>query len=380
MDSLHTQEEQAPNPYRGCQIGACFACGLGGGKSKLIEWQNRRPNPLPMFVFANDFYTPMLLPGMYLPFEFVSSEISDTTPFHTMDDPELARYVAAFLDHETVHRHLLAGVVPMVMRLLASRCYRQLALLTKRFHPSSWESILLQSKNIEDFYCAIAPLQEVVANLRNMVLLKDDPYALDVGEQSLDTYKMAYGKGFEKVLNDFRYITKSLKEWFAPCPIEPFTIYILTEYMLMGAIDEKEVRADLFTSPILIPKRRLSRRLAQVGMPYFVLEKQPPIYSWHSFAYTAHDVTGRLEEIKSGIQNAKFTRSKKPLRTEFEQLMHIAKAIPRFHKWLQGRDKIAWLKRRVLDGISEIQDMIKGMGFDLPLVEVWQSDISPYIK
>jgi hypothetical protein len=110
LDTFDDQEKQAQNPYRGCQIGACFACGLGGGKSKLFGWQSRRPNPLPMFVSANDFYTPMLLPGMYLPFEFVSSEISETTPFHVMDDPELAKNVAAFLDHETVHRHLLLGL------------------------------------------------------------------------------------------------------------------------------------------------------------------------------------------------------------------------------------------------------------------------------
>jgi hypothetical protein len=67
MDSFDDQEEMSPNPYRGCQIGACFACGLGGGKSHKIEWQSSRANPLPAFPFPNDFYTPILLPGSYYP-------------------------------------------------------------------------------------------------------------------------------------------------------------------------------------------------------------------------------------------------------------------------------------------------------------------------
>jgi hypothetical protein len=193
---------------------------------------------------------------------------------------------------------------------------------------------------------------------------------------------MVYGKGFENVLNDFNYIIESLEEWFAPSPIQPFTIYTLAEFMLVGAIDSREMRADLFTPPPLIPTGRLTHDLFQVGSAYFAMDKQPPRpVRWNLFTYTIHDITGRLEEIKSGIQKAKFTRSKKPLDSDREQLVYVAKAIPKFHKWLQRMDILPWLKRRVLDGISEMQDMIKGnMGFDLPLVEAWQSDNSPYIS
>jgi hypothetical protein len=327
LDTFDDQEEHAPNPYRGCQIGACLACGLGGGKMEPIEWQSR-PNPLPTFPRPDEFYTPILLPGIYLPLEFLSTGIGERSPFRTMDDPELARYVAAFLDHETVHRHLLVGVVPMLLRLLASRCYAELALLTKGFRPSRWEGILSQSNNIENLYMAIAPLHEVVANLRNLVERKDNPYALHVGEESLATYKMVYGKGFENVLNDFNYIIESLEEWFAPSPIQPFTIYTLAEFMLVGAIDSREMRADLFTPPPLIPTGRLTHDLFQVGSAYFAMDKQPPRpVRWNLFTYTIHDITGRLEEIKSGIQKAKFTRSKKPLDSDREQLVYVAKAI-----------------------------------------------------
>lgn len=394
MDTSDDQEEHPPNPYRGCQIGACFACGLGvrtrlpsdngqrGGSTNISEWRRDRPNPLPTFPMPDEFYTPILLPGMYLPLEFVSTRIGEKSPFRTVDDPELARYVAAFLDHENAHRHLLVGVVPMLMRLISSRCYAQIALLTKRFRPSRWEVILSQSNNIENLYRAIAPLHEVVANLRNLGARTDNPYALNIGEHSLAKYKKVYGKGFENVLNDFSYIVESLEEWFAPSPIQPSTIYALAEFMLVGALDSREMRSDLFTSPPLIPKGRLTRHLVQAGYSYFDLSKQPPKpLKWNLFTYTVHDITGRLKEIKLGIQKAKLTRSKKPLETDIEQLMYIAKAIPRFHAWLQRMDILHWLKRRILDGISEVQDMIKGNGgFDLPLVEAWQLDNSPYIS
>jgi hypothetical protein len=60
--------------------------------------------------------------------------------------------------------------------------------------------------------------------------------------------------------------------------------------------------------------------------------------------------------------------------------LYVANALPRFHKWLQFIDTLSWLKRRVLNGISDMQEMIKGLGFDLPLVEAWQEDISPFIS
>jgi hypothetical protein len=43
-------------------------------------------------------------------------------------------------------------------------------------------------------------------------------------------------------------------------------------------------------------------------------------------------------------------------------------------------DILTWLRCRVLDGISEMQGILGNMGFNLPLIEAWQSDISPYIS
>jgi hypothetical protein len=54
--------------------------------------------------------------------------------------------------------------------------------------------------------------------------------------------------------------------------------------------------------------------------------------------------------------------------------------IPRFHEWLQATEFFSWLKRRILDAASEMQELIKGLGFDLPLLEAWQSDMSPFIS
>jgi hypothetical protein len=393
LDSFDDQEDQASNIYRGCQIGACFSCGLGvgtpvnngqrDGNTNISGWQNGRPNPLPEFAMPDEFYTPILLPGMYLPFQYVSREIDDGSPFRTIDEPELARYVAAFLDHETVHCQLLVGVVPMLMRLIDSRCYALLALLTKNgFDPSLWESLLSQSKNIEKIFKAIAPLHEVVANVSNFVESKDNRFVVDNVEQSLAYYNKRYGKSFTRIFSDFSFIISSLEDWFAPNPIQSFTIYTLAEFMLMGAIDSTEIRADLFTSPPLVPKEDLSYHLNHHGLPYFATDKQPPSPArFNVFPYSVFTIEGRLQEIKSGIQNAKRKRRKKSLKTSIEQLLYIANAVPGyFHEWLQCIDILTWLKRRVLNGISDMQEMIKGLGFELPLIEAWQSNMAPFIS
>lgn len=390
MDSFDDQEKQAPDHFRG----ACFGCGLGVGSGLASDngqkdddtntpgWQSDRPNPLPIFEKPNEFYTPILLPGMYLPLEFMSSEIDNRSPFHTIENPELAKRVAAFLDHEAGHRYLLVGVVPMLMRLMGSRCYAQLALLTTDgFHPSWWEGILSQSNNIDKLFMAIAPLHEVVAILRNFVLEPDNAHAVYINKKSRTYYNKKYGKRFTQVFRDFCYIIQSLRAWFAPEPIQDYTMLILAEFMLMGAIDSMEIRNDLFTSPPLIPPELLAGRIAQVGIPYFETDKQPPRpLQWNTFTYNAYDISERLREIKSGIKKTKPKRSK-AVKTDVEQVLYIANAIPGyFHEWLRCMDILPWLRRRVLDGITDMQEMIKSIGFDLPLVEAWQADLSPYIS
>jgi hypothetical protein len=247
LDSLGDQEEQALNAFRGCQKGACFACGLGVGTSVSSDksqqdantntrgWQSDKPNPLPIFPMPDGFYTPILLPGMYFPLELVARIIEEGSPFYTTDDPELVQYIAAFLSHETEHRHLLVGVVPTLMRLMASRCYSLLANLIKNgFHPAWWKGILSQSNNIENLYIAIAPLHEVIANLRSLVTHKGNPYVTTIGQQSLAFYTKVHGETFTKILYDFSCIIQRLEEWFTPATIQPFTILILAEFILMG--------------------------------------------------------------------------------------------------------------------------------------------------
>jgi hypothetical protein len=43
-------------------------------------------------------------------------------------------------------------------------------------------------------------------------------------------------------------------------------------------------------------------------------------------------------------------------------------------------DILSWYKRRISDGISDIQEMMKSAGFDLPLAEAWQTDFSPLVS
>jgi hypothetical protein len=61
------------------------------------------------------------------------------------------------------------------------------------------------------------------------------------------------------------------------------------------------------------------------------------------------------------------------------EVLYIAKAIPSFQEWLQCTETISWLKRHIFNSIAEMQELIRGLGFDLPLVEAWQSNMSPFI-
>jgi hypothetical protein len=159
LDTFEDQEEQAPNQFRSCQIGACFACGLGGGNTHTIEWQSSRPNPLPLFEFPDEFYTPILLPGMYLPVDMLEiGEIYKGITFYTLKEPELANHLAAFFSHEVIHRHLLAGIVSMLMRLIGSRSYALLAYLIRGgFKPSLWNALLSQCNTLANLCNTTAP-------------------------------------------------------------------------------------------------------------------------------------------------------------------------------------------------------------------------------
>jgi hypothetical protein len=381
LNTFDDQEEQAQNRFRRCQTGACFACGLGGGNTNTIEWQNGRLNPLPLFKNPYDFYTPLLLPGMYLPLDVLKFEKNKGIEFCKLGELELAQKVAAYLNHEAGHGYLLAGLVPMVMRLIGSRCYAILAYLIKDgFKPHRWISLLSLSKNIDELFNAIAPLNEVVANLGNIIKLKDNPqYAYNV-EESIENYKNIYGKDFTQILDDFRSIIESLEEWFAPNPVRYKVIITLAEFILRGIIDETELIDDVITPPPLIPKDRLPSFLAHFGIPHLEASQYrstPPRINVDP--YNVHNITEGLEEVKSGIQKTKIKRSKKPLETEVDQVLYIAKAIPRFQEWLQCTETFSWFKRRIFDSIAEMQELIRGLGFDLPLVEAWQSNMSPFI-
>jgi hypothetical protein len=392
LDSSDDQEKQAQNDFRGCQIGACFACGLGGGNRSTINWQSSLPNPLPMFQTPNEFYTPTLLPGLYLPLKFMTREIDDDRLFYTLDNHELAYRVAAFLSHEDAHRYLLVGIVPILMRLLASRCYAIFPYFMKYgFHPAFWETLLVQSRIIRNFFDVTAPLHEVVANLRNRVLLKileedhgvvyDVKKPLDDIDSSLAYYNVAYGQYFAEVLSNFHIIIRTLEDWFAPNPIHSDTIITLAEFLLQGALNLTEMANDLFTAPDLVAKKDLPPYLKHFGTRYFSrhTELLSPVHLRFPI-YTAYPITVLLEVITSGIQKAKVRRRKKSPETGIEQVLYIAKAIPIFHEWLQSIDILFWFKKRIFHAISDTQELLKGLGFDLPLVEAWHMDMSPYIS
>jgi len=360
---------------------------MGGGNTHTVKWQSSRPNPLPSFAIPNHFYTPMLLPGVYLPLNMFSElrATDDGIPFYIMEDPVLAEQVAAFLAHEDVHRNLLVGIVPTLMRLIASRCYLLLALLEiYGFQPLLWRHLESQSNTIDKLFKATAPLHEIVANVRTIIESKGNPYAINIGKQSLLSYKDVYGTNFTSVFSCFSFIINSLEDWFAS-PVQTNILLYLAEYMLLGAIDLEEIRDDLFASPPQIPKDFLPNHLAQFGIPYFEKDKKllkltPLLALSKIYTYSVYDTTAKLQEIISGIHDAKIQPTKKPLKTDIEQLLYLAKAIPKFHEWLQCTDILFWLKRRIWDAISETQEMIGGSGFELPLVEAWQLDLFPYIS
>lgn len=390
MAFLDEQEEQAADPYRGCRVGACFACGLGGGNLHTNVWQSSRPNPLPAFPNPNEFYTPMLLPGIYLPLALLTSKIDDDLSIACkIGNAELALRVAAIIAHEVNHRELLVGVVPMLMRLLASRCYYLLLHLGKNgFTPAFWSYLQLQNQIIENIFTAIAPLHEVVANLKNLVFLqtlKDDPIPDNIEapladiRTSLDSYNQKYDS-FKQVFDKFYIIISTLEEWFAPNIVHPDTTKVLAEYIIQGAINLRELFSDLITPPALIDKKDLPIFLNDLSSYYFTLHKDPLVpIQVHFPTYKTYDIMERLEAITSGIQKAKFRRRKNPPVTGIDQLLFIAKLIPGFHEWLQSMDRLSWFKRRIFHSISDNEEFIRELGVDLPLVEAWQADMSPYI-
>jgi hypothetical protein len=124
-----------------------------------------------------------------------------------------------------------------------------------------------------------------------------------------------YPENFTQIHSDFSNIIRGLEEWFAPNPIQTYTIITLAEFILLGAIDATQIKDDLFNSPPLIPKEQLSAHLKGFGIPYFEQDKQPPQPARLDICtYNAYDITGELKEKSSAIQNEKPKQSKTPLK------------------------------------------------------------------
>jgi hypothetical protein len=393
VEPIDDQEEQALDHFPG----TAFACGLGVGtqlpsdrtqkddNTNTLKWPSDWPNPLPAFEKPDEFYTPIMLPGMYLPLDmWVAAQVSNGTNLYEARTPEFIQIIDAFLSHELVHWHLLVGVVPMLMRLIGSRCYGLLALLAVNrdsFNPHLWATLCSQSNIIKKLYYATAPLHEVVANVPHFFKQKNDPYRNpyeeDLFQQSLARYKKRYGKKFTQVQGNFDNIISTLQEWFDPYPIQHVVMIILAEYILQGAIDAKEISDDLFTPLSLTPTELLSNLVVN---EYFSLDRQGRNPSrFNTYPYTVYDITERLQELASVIQKAKPARSKQSPENEHGQLEYIADAISQINEWLQSLPVFSWRRRRIVNGISDMQDFLKRYGFDLPLLEVWQSNFSPCI-
>jgi hypothetical protein len=116
--------------------GACLGCGLGinaplqTDKNQKVTWQSGKPNPLPIFEAPNEFWTPILLPGPYLPVDLIAPFHEEGgLPYNPLSDDDLAERLTAFAIHESDHQTMLLGIIPTTMRLAAANFYSGLAML-----------------------------------------------------------------------------------------------------------------------------------------------------------------------------------------------------------------------------------------------------------
>jgi hypothetical protein len=376
--------------------GACLGCGLGFNpplqtdNDQDITWESEQPNPLPIFKAPDEFYTPLLLPGLYLPGRLIA-------PYHEeggllyqpLSDADLVDILIAFAIHESVHQTLFLGIIPTTLRLAAAHFYSTLAILLSRsFDSHLWDVLNHVNYVIEVVHNATAAMHEVAAIVENQVTtLFNNPYIQRLSEKSAINYAQDqnYGSDFILYYETFHSLIAVLKEQFAPTPLQRNTILTLADYIISSAIDLQGLADDVLKVPLPIADTSLREYFGRVGIPYLeggkkrTLSRCPELQLGFG-GFTVYGTGRRLERTMETIRSVKFKRQRKMPKHYRDQLLYIAEFIPELKLWLETVGARDWVKRRILNAIADRQLYLEHYGISLPLTTVWESDLSAYIS
>lgn len=376
--------------------GACLGCGLGFNEplqtdnNQPVTWQSGRPNPLPIFKNPDEFYTPIILPGPYLPISLITPfhVQEDGLPYQPLSDADLVERLIAFATHESVHIELLLGIIPTTLRLGATTFYTGLVtLLSRRFDSHLWQILKHINHAIEVIHNATAAMHEAAAIVENQIMIPfSNPYIQGLSVKSAKNYAKDknFGSDFIWYYTTFHSLITLLKERFAPTPLQGKTIIALSDYIISSAIDLQELANDVLKVPTPLVDTALRDFIGYMGIPYLEvgnrkLNNCPVIQVEFANGITVYGTGRRLDRTMEMILSAKFKRKRKMPESYRDQLLYIAEYVPELKLWLQSIRSRHWLKRRILNAIADHQVYLEQYGVPLPLTEIWQSDLSAFI-
>jgi hypothetical protein len=376
--------------------GACLGCGLGfnaplqTNNDQPIAWQSGKPNPLPMFKNPYEFYTPLILPGPYLPVGLIAPyNVEDDLLYNPLSDVDLVDKLIAFVLHECIHETLLLGIIPTTLRLAAANFYTELAIaLSRRFDSKLWDTLNHLNYAIAVIHNATAAMHEAAAIVENQITTPfNNPYIQALSAESYKNYAKEenYGSDFILYYQTFHSLITLLKEQFAPTSLQNNTIIALADYIISSAIDLQDLANDILKLPSPIADTSLRKYIGDMGIPYLQGGKLRTLKNCPTFqvgfgGFTVYGTGRRLERTMETILRAKFKRKRKMPEHSIDQLLYIAELVPELKLWLQSMDARHWLKRRILNAISDCQVYLEQYDVPLPLTEVWQSPLSAFIS
>jgi hypothetical protein len=376
--------------------GACLGCGLGinaplqNDNKQSVTWQSRKPNPLPMFKNPYEFYTPLILPGPYLPAGLVAPFYKqDGLTYQPLSDTDLVEAIIAFLTHEAVHINLLLGIIPTTLRLGAGTFHAGLVtLLSRGLDSGLWNILGYINHAIEVIHNATAAMHEVVAVVHNQITKPfNNRFIQSLSEQSASNYSKDenYGSDFIIYYKTFHSLITKLKERFDPIPLRSGTIIALADYIISSAIELQELANAVLKVPLPIADTAVKDYIRYMGIPYLEMGNRslnncPIISVEFASGLTVYGTGRRLDRTMETILNAKFKRKRKIPEKYRDQLLYIAEFVPELKLWLQSMNARHWLKRRILNVVADYQAHLEQYGVPLPLTEVWQSDLSAFIS
>jgi hypothetical protein len=374
--------------------GACLGCGLGinaplqTDTKQIVTWQSGKPNPFPIFKNPYEFYTPFLIPGPYMPVNLIAPwYLQDGILHHPLSNADLADTFIAFNVHEGVHITQLLGIIPTTERLAAANFYTTLViLLSQDFDSSLWGILNRLNYAIKVIHNATAAMHEVAAIVENQFSISiNNPYCAALTVKSAINYadEKNFGTDFMRYYDAFYLLIKLLKEYFSPVPLASQTIIALADYIISSAIDLQELVNQVLQVPFPIADTSLRDYLRKTGISYLEggkrsLNSCPSIHTCFG-GFTVSGIGPRLFRTIESILSAKVKRPRKMPEDYIDQLLCIAELAPELKLWLKSMDARYWLKRRIINVISDYQAHLEQYGVSLPLTGVWQSDLSAFI-